>query len=68
MKTPNQPRTLSISVSLVIMALGFSDFGFLSFINTQPGYTSSIFSAEHAYSLIGRVLVQIYKTVCNMRI
>ena len=53
MKTPNQLRTLSISVSLVILALGFSALGFLSFINTQPGYTSGIFSVEHAYSLIG---------------
>jgi hypothetical protein len=48
MKTPNQLRTLSISVSLVILALGF-----LSFVKTQPAYTSSIFPVEHAYSLIG---------------
>jgi hypothetical protein len=53
MKTPNQLRTLSISASLVILALGFSALGFVSFINTQPGCASSIFSVEHAYSLIG---------------
>jgi hypothetical protein len=53
MKTPNQLRALSIRVSLVILALGFSALGFVSFVNTQPDYTSSIFSVEHAYSLIG---------------
>ena len=36
MKTPNQLRTLSISVSLVILALGFSELGFVCFVNTQP--------------------------------
>jgi len=53
MKTPNRLRTLSISLSLVILALGFSALGFVSFIKTEPGYTSSIFSVEHTYSLIG---------------
>jgi hypothetical protein len=53
MKTPNQLRTLSTGVSLVTLAFGFSALGFVSFINTQPGYTSSIFSVEYAYSLIG---------------
>ena len=49
MKTPpDRLRTLSISLSPVILALGF-----VPFINTQPGYTSGIFSVEHAYSLIG---------------
>jgi hypothetical protein len=36
MKTPNQIRALSIRVSLVILALGFSALGFVSFVNTQP--------------------------------
>jgi len=54
MKTPpDRLRTLSISLSPVILALGFSPLGFVPFINTQPGYTSGIFSVEHAYSLIG---------------
>jgi hypothetical protein len=53
MKTQNRLRRLSISLSLVILALGFSALGFVSFINTQPGQTSSIFSVEHTYSLIG---------------
>jgi hypothetical protein len=55
MKTSNQLRTLWISSSLVILALGFSALGCISFINTQPGYSSSIFSVEHAYSLIGSI-------------
>ena len=53
MKTPNRLQTLSIRLSLVILSLGFSALGFVSFIKTQPGYSSSIFSVEHAYSLIG---------------
>jgi hypothetical protein len=53
MKTQNRLRTLSTNLSLVILALGFSALGFVSFINTQPGHTSSIFSVEHTYSLIG---------------
>jgi hypothetical protein len=53
MKTPNQLRTLRISLSLVILALGFSALGCVSFIYPQPGYSSSIFSVEHAYSLVG---------------
>jgi hypothetical protein len=53
MKTQSRLRKLSISLSLVILALGFSALGFVSFISTQPGQTSSIFSVEHTYSLIG---------------
>jgi hypothetical protein len=53
MKTQNQLRRLSVSLSLVILALGFSALGFVSFINTLPSQTSSIFSGEHTYSLIG---------------
>lgn len=53
MKTPNRLRTLSISLSLVILALGFLALGFVSFINAQPDHTSRIFSVEHTYSLIG---------------
>src|ERR1700693_3008044 len=53
MKTQNRLQRLSISLSLVILALGFSALGFVSFINTQPGQTSSIFSVEHTYSLVG---------------
>jgi len=53
MKTPNQLRTLATSLSLVILALGFSALGFISFISKQLNYTSGIFSAENAYSFIG---------------
>ena len=53
MKTPNQLRTLATSLSLVILALGFSALGFISFISKQLSYTSGIFSAENAYSFIG---------------
>ena len=53
MKTPNQLRALATRLSLVILALGFSALGFISFISKQPGYTSGIFSAENAYSFIG---------------
>jgi hypothetical protein len=53
MKTPNQLRTLATSLSLVILALGFSALGFISFVSKQPSYTSGIFSAESAYSFIG---------------
>jgi hypothetical protein len=50
MKTQNQFRALSINLSLVILALGFSALGFVSFINTDH---TSIFAVEHTYSLIG---------------
>jgi hypothetical protein len=53
MKTPNQLRALATRLSLVILALGFSALGFISFISKQPDYTSGIFSAENAYSFIG---------------
>ena len=53
MKTPNQLRTLATALSLVILALGFSSLGFISFISKQPCYTGGIFSAENAYSFIG---------------
>jgi membrane associated rhomboid family serine protease len=55
MKAPNRLRTLSINLSLVILALGFSALGFLSVINNQPSLSTSIFSVEHTYSLIGSV-------------
>ncbi|MBV9130234.1 MAG: hypothetical protein JO298_07590 [Verrucomicrobia bacterium] len=53
MKNPNQLQTLAISLSLVILALGFSALGLVSLVNTHPG--SNIFSVEHAYSLIGSI-------------
>jgi hypothetical protein len=53
MKTSNQLGTLATSLSLIILALGFSAFGFIPLINKQPIYTSNIFSAENAYSFIG---------------
>ena len=53
MRTENQLRRLSVSLSLVILALGFSVLGFVSFMSTLPSQSSSIFSVEHIYSLIG---------------
>jgi hypothetical protein len=53
MKTSTRLQRLSINLSLVILALGFSALGFVSFMNNQSGHTGSIFSAEHTYSLIG---------------
>jgi hypothetical protein len=55
MKAPNRLRTLSINLSLVILALGFSALGFFSVMNTQPGLSAGILSVEHAYSLIGSI-------------
>jgi hypothetical protein len=52
MKTLNQLRTLSTSLSLVILALGFLGLGFVPFINKSCSGIS-VFSAENAYSLIG---------------
>ncbi|MBV8141366.1 MAG: hypothetical protein JO279_07445 [Verrucomicrobia bacterium] len=52
MKTPNQLR---ISLSLVILALGFSALGCFSIFNTQSPDGGSIFSVEHSYSLIGSI-------------
>ena len=53
MKAQNYLHTLATSLSLVILALGFSGLGFISFLNNQPNHTGGIFSAENAYSLIG---------------
>jgi hypothetical protein len=53
MKTHNQLRRLSTNLSLVILAVGFSALGFVSVINPQSGFSGSIFSVEHTYSLIG---------------
>jgi hypothetical protein len=55
MKAPHQLRTLSINLSLVILALGFSALGFFSVISKQPSLSTGIFSVEHTYSLIGSV-------------
>ena len=55
MKAPNPLRTLSINLSLVILALGFSTLGFFSVMNTQPNLSTGILSVEHAYSLIGSI-------------
>jgi hypothetical protein len=55
MKAPNPLRTLSINLSLVILALGFSALGFFSVMNTQPSLSTGILSVEHAYSLIGSI-------------
>ena len=55
MKTSTRLQRLSINLSLVILALGFSTLGFVSFINHQSDHTGSIFSVEHTYSLIGGI-------------
>ncbi len=55
MKTSTRLQTLSINLSLVILALGFSALGLVSFINNQSDHTGSIFSVEHTYSLIGGI-------------
>jgi hypothetical protein len=55
MKAPNRLRTLSINLSLVILALGFSALGFLSIMNAQPSLSTGVLSVEHAYSLIGSI-------------
>jgi hypothetical protein len=52
MKMPNQVRTFATSLSLIILAFGFSALGFVSLINRCDS-TVSVFSAENAYSLIG---------------
>jgi hypothetical protein len=56
MKTPSQLRKISVSLSLVILALGFAALGFVLFLNAEPGYSSGIFSVERVYSLIGSTL------------
>jgi hypothetical protein len=53
MRTPNRLRKFSISLSLVILAFGFLALGFVSLLSTRTGLASSLFSVEHAYSLIG---------------
>jgi hypothetical protein len=52
MKIPNRLRALSTSLSLTILALGFSVLGFVSLIN-KSGSTIGALSVENAYSLIG---------------
>jgi hypothetical protein len=52
MKILNQLRALSTSLSLMILALGFSVLGFVSLINKSDS-TISAFPAENAYTLIG---------------
>ena len=53
MKTPNRLRTLSISLSLVILALGFSTLGLISFLNKPSSVASGFFSMENAYAFVG---------------
>ena len=53
MKTPNRLRTLSVSLSLSILALGFSALGFIPFMSKPQGFAGSLFSAENAYSFVG---------------
>jgi hypothetical protein len=53
MKTPNRLRTLSISLSLVILALGFSALGLISFLNKPSSVTSGFFAMENAYTFVG---------------
>jgi hypothetical protein len=52
MKMLNRLRTLSTTLSLIILALGFSAIGFVPFIN-KTGSAIGAFSAENAYSVIG---------------
>jgi hypothetical protein len=52
MKMLNRLRTLSTTLSLIILALGFSAIGFVPLLN-KSGSTVSAFSAENAYSLVG---------------
>jgi hypothetical protein len=55
MKAPNRLRTLSINLSLVILAFGFSALGLFSVMNRQPSLSTGMLSVEHAYSLIGSI-------------
>jgi hypothetical protein len=52
MKTLNQVRSFATSLSLIILALGFSALGLVRFMNPQPSATG-IVSAENAYSFVG---------------
>ena len=53
MKTTNRLQTLSISLCLVILALGFATLGLASFASHQSNCSETLFSAENTYSLIG---------------
>jgi hypothetical protein len=53
MKALSRLQTLWTSLSLFILALGFTALGFISIINKVPGCGGGIFSAERAYSFIG---------------
>jgi hypothetical protein len=53
MKTPNRLRTLSISLSLFILALGFSALGFIPFMSKPSGFGGSLLSVENAYEFAG---------------
>jgi hypothetical protein len=53
MKTPNRLRTLSISLSLVILALGFSALGLIPFLNKPSSAASDFFSMENTYAFVG---------------
>jgi hypothetical protein len=53
MKTPNQLRTLSISLSLIILALGFSALGLIPFLNKPSSAASGFFSMENTYAFVG---------------
>jgi hypothetical protein len=53
MKTPNRLRTLSTSLSLFALALGFSALGFIPFMNKPSGLAGSLFSVENAYAFVG---------------
>ena len=53
MKTPNRLRTLSISLSLIILALGFSALGLVSYLNKPSSLTGGFFSVENTYAFVG---------------
>jgi hypothetical protein len=55
MKALNRLRTLSINLSLVILALGFSALGFFPVMTKLPSLSAGILSVEHTYSLIGSI-------------
>ena len=53
MKTPSRLRTLSINLSLFILALGFSALGFIPFMSKPSGLAGSLLSVENAYAFAG---------------
>jgi uncharacterized membrane protein (DUF485 family) len=53
MNTANQRRVLATSLSLIILAVGFSALGLISFINKQALQNGELFSAEGTYSIVG---------------